>query len=180
MRKFTPFLIFIACIIGWIAYGSHGSPADTLSHQRINKTGKRLEKKYNMSISAIGGASKGGIWLIDVGFDRLGDPMTIEEGRRAIVDCVQEYLKDINTDEALRPYLKVYPFTIDNLHIAIFHGAKDGGLVFDPILELIAADEFGVVYKTRDPDNIYKYKNIYKETYEEALAILQKEKENSN
>ncbi len=180
MRKFTPFLIFIACVIAWIAYGSHGSPADTLSHRRIIETGKRLEKKYHMSISAIGGASKEGIWLMSVGFDRLGDPMTIEEGRRVIVDCVQEYLKDINNDEALRSYLKIHPFTIDNLYITIFQFAKDGSLFFDPILDSITVDKFGFVYSTTDPNNIYKYKNTFEETYEEALAILEKEKENSN
>lgn len=179
MRKFTLFFIFIACVIGWIVHGSQGSPVDTLSHRKINKTGERLEKKYNMSISAIGGASKEGIWLMNIGFHHLGNPLTIEEGRRTIVDCVQEYLRDINNDEALLPYLKVHPFTINNLHIAIFNCVEDDNFVFDPILEVISTHQDKLIYRTRDPDNIYKYKNTFEETYEEALAILKKEKENS-
>lgn len=179
MKKILYFLILSLFVISVIVYGDRRPQEDVLSDRRIIKTGKRLEQKYNMSISAVGGATKEGLWLLTVMFDRKGEPMTIEEGRRVIIDCIQEYLKDINNDEELRPYLKVYPFTIDNLHVAIINFAKDGSLVFDPILELITSRQEKIIYRTRDSADKYKYKNTFEETYEEALGILQKEREAS-
>lgn len=172
-------MILSFSFIGLILYADRRPQEDILSDRRIIKTGKRLEQKYNMSISSIGGATKEGLWLLTVTFNRRGEPMTIEEGRRVIIDCIQEYLKDINNDEKLRPYLKVYPFTIDNLDVAIINSAKDGSLVFDPILELITSRQEKIIYRTRDPADKYKYKYTFEETYEEALGIVQKEKEAS-
>ncbi len=152
------------------------SKGDTLSNQVIARTGMRLSKKYQLSFAGIGGGEKDGkIWLISVSFSRSGEPLTIEQGRRIIVDCVQEYLVDINSHEELRPYLSNYPFTAHNLDVAIFNYDSKGEFIVDPYLQVMANHEGEMMYFTIEPDKYYTYKSCTYESYEEALAILEKE-----
>ncbi len=152
------------------------SKGDALSNQVIARTGERLSKKYHLSFSGIGGGEKDGkTWLMSVSFNRYGEPLTIEQGRRIIVDCVQEYLADINRHEELRPYLSNYPFTAHNLDIAIFNFNSKGESIVDPYLEVMADYKGEMMYFTSDPENSYRYKSRTYESYEEALAILEKE-----
>jgi hypothetical protein len=152
------------------------SKGDVLSNQLIAKTGERLAKKYNMSISGIGGGEEDqGIWLIRVMFNRKGNLLTISEGRKIILDCIQEFLFDINHDEELRPYLKVYPFTAANLYITIINYTPEGYVVEDPYLEVISGNKGEIAYRTLDPNDHFKYKSSIYETYDEAVAILTQE-----
>ncbi|BBI17204.1 hypothetical protein [Neochlamydia sp. S13] len=71
----------------------------------LNKTSKKLQKKYSMRTIGTGiGMPDGVVTMLALSFEKTG-PLSREEGRRIIVDCVQEMLQIINTDERIRPYL---------------------------------------------------------------------------
>ncbi len=168
--------IVVAYNMGFI---NPSSQRDQLSNNQIIATSNRLANKYNMSIIGIGGGAKEqeGIYLKSILFNRYGQPLELERAREITVDCVQEFLLDINHNEKLKPYLQTYPFTAVNLHIGILNYDLDGKAILDPYLHVMSAVEGKMVYRTLDPDNENRYKSSIYESYDEAIAILQKEKE---
>ena len=56
--------------------------------------------------------------------------LSIEQAREILVDCVQEFLTEINSNEEIRPYLENFPFTSKNIHIALLTFAEDAFLQF--------------------------------------------------
>lgn len=169
--------LFLALIgSGLLFYNPSLPKEDVLSDRLIVNTGKKLGKKYNMKITDIGGGSDDGIWLISVGFARYGEPpVTVDEGRRMIVDCIEEYLKDVNSDKEIRPYVKNYPFKPKNLDIAILNYTADYKSIEDPYLCCILFVQGKILYLTKGANQRYGYKSEISETYDEALAILKQE-----
>ena len=151
------------------------SVEDEVSNKAIISIGKKLENKYNLSLGAIGGGAKDGIWLLTAGFTRHGKYLKLNESRLLIVEITQDYLKDINDNQELKPYLKVYPFTTSNLYVFVINLEKNGEEVKDPYIGSMSAREGIINYKTNDPCDEYKYKFKFKETFEEAVAKLQQE-----
>ena len=86
----------------------------------------KLAKRYNMRVIGIGGGLAGGVNRLGLSFQIRG-PLSKEQLRAIIVDCVEEYLLPINTNERLRPSLKIYPFTADQIEIEIFVVDQSGG-----------------------------------------------------
>lgn len=159
------------------------SPADRLSSSQVIKTGGLLGEKYDMKICFMGGGETKDrkVRLVTVGFERKGKPLTLEEGRKIIVESTQTYLLDINNNEKLKPYLSKTPFTEENLNITIINLDEKGKFTLDPFLATISQLEGKVYYRTQDPENEYKFKSEISETYNEAVAILlKKERENAN
>jgi hypothetical protein len=138
----------------------------------------KISKKYNLFLSAIGGGTDDqGIWLVNFMFDRRGKPYTIQESRAVIVDCIEELLSEINNDQEIRPYLKEYPFTPKNVSLTIISYDENGYDLVDPDLSVVSSSRGEINYSTTDPKNSYKYKLDIYESYEEAVAILKREKE---
>lgn len=145
----------------------------------LKKSISKIKKKYHLTLAAIGGGTDDeGIWLIDLMFDKYGEPIEIEQARNLIANGVNELLLDLNNDERLRPYLKVYPLTSLNVSFAIFFHYKNGEDIVYPFLSLVASYSGRITYKKDDEKKPYKYKFELFESYEEALEILKLESSN--
>ena len=131
----------------------------------------KLANRYNMRVIGIGGGLAGGVNRLGLSFQIRG-PLSKEQLRAIVVDCVEEFLLPINTNERLRPSLKNYPFTANEIEIKIFIVDKSGRRVHDP--EIMIAKEFQgtVEYLTVDKDAKFGYKSSTEEDYEEALKIV--------
>lgn len=144
----------------------------------VTNEGRKIGEKYGMSQVSVGGGVDKGIWLMSLDFQRYGSPLTEEEARRLIISCLHDYLEAVNNDENLRPFLKVYPFKPENIDMGIFNSdpiTKEES--FHPHIGVVTVDQGKIGYFTVEKSNIYKYKSKKYETYDEAIAILQKEKE---
>ena len=131
----------------------------------------KLANRYNMRVIGIGGGLAGGVNRLGLSFQIRG-PLSKEQLRAIIVDCVEEYLLPINTNERLRPSLKNYPFTADQIEIEIFIVDESGRKVHDPEI-MLAANYNGILkYRTVDKDAKFGYKSSTEEDYEEALKIV--------
>lgn len=158
-------------------YFDENSQADRLSNKLIDRVGSRLEKKYHLSMSAIGGGGDSkGLRLLNISFDHQGEPFTRDEARKLIVNLTQEFLKEINNDENLRPYLVSFPFTPSNLHIAVIFFDSNRNFIFDPFPIIVSASNGKIGYFTKSPENLFQDKSKVYELYEEALAIVNSEK----
>ena len=142
----------------------------------VAREGKQLGKKYHMSQCGIGGGGYPKIWLMSLSFQRFGSPLTEEEARRLIIASLDDYLIAVNKDEDIRPYLKNYPFTPKNINLGIYNYNPDRTNVYHPYIGTVSIHEGKIGYFTDEPNNLKYYSKKY-ETYEEAVAILMKEKE---
>lgn len=138
----------------------------------IKKVGVLIERKYGMSLCETGGGVDTGIWLISMSFNRFGCQLTEAKARHYIVACLNDILAYINQDINLRSHLKIYPFTVKNLDIAIFNHLEKGADVFAPFIGTISAYRGKIAYLTYDEADVFSYKTEKYETYAEAVSIL--------
>lgn len=113
----------------------------------------------------------GSVYMIGLTF-QIHHPMDRNEARMRIVDCVEELIKAVNENIEIRPFLKDYPFTTKNVHVAIFTNYPNGKEVFDPYIRVVSIYKSDDIYfSTKEPNKI-PYKNRYRESYKEALALV--------
>jgi hypothetical protein len=176
--KYLPMLFFpLLYLVSHIVDPSKNlSKGDRISNQLIAKFGKQMEEKYGFHPCAFGGgATEEGIWLFSIHFRYYHEPMLMDEARRLIVSCAEEFVELINSSEEVRPYLKNYPSTPKNIEIHIFCNDVDKGNINDPYIFIVSINEGRITYRTKEEGHPIGYKLEIDESYEEALDILKKE-----
>jgi hypothetical protein len=147
------------------------------SEREVNKTlalaAKACAKKYKLHVAGEGAAMPGGIVeSLFLSFSYQGI-LTKNEIRKIIVGCTNEVLNAATSNDNLQEHLKLKPFTIDNIDIDVFIHDSQGNYIYDPNIFVADIRNGIITYKTRDPQNDYKYKSEVTETYAEALKLLQ-------
>ncbi|MFA6502133.1 MAG: hypothetical protein WCT85_05025, partial [Parachlamydiales bacterium] len=104
-----------------------------------------------------------GLTMLSLSFETDKD-YDIQTGRELIVYCAEEFLKNINSDEKIRPYLKNYPFVSKNIEVSVYPQNKNN---LTDKLEIISFSHGNIRYYIRDENK--KLIIIHAETYEEAL-----------
>lgn len=141
-----------------------------IAHKITEKTAKKLKEQKCLFLAGTGGQMMGDIQMMMMGFN-LYKVVDIETARQLLIDSVQEYLSAINSNEKIRPYLHNYPFTPQNVEIVIYFYNPDGSNVPPGKLNIAAANQGKVVYYIDYPEK-HTIKPIHKETYEEALKLV--------
>lgn len=139
----------------------------------INKTGKKLERRHNMTVVGTGGRMMNCVELMRLAFN-INKPLSKEESRKIILDCTSEFLREINSDQEIRPYLVQFPFRVENINISIFTHDEQGRNLYDPDITVVLIDNGEITYLTDDRENKYRFKSEYVESYEDALKLTQK------
>jgi hypothetical protein len=150
------------------------SEDDKMLYGFINRQGSYLGEKYHMwqSATGIGGMDK--IWLMALSFERYGDPLTEEEARKLIINCVDDFLDAVNRDEQLKPFLKDHPFTAKNLDLDIFNYGKDQVSHYFPYISVVSDSRGKIGFFTEEASIEYGFYTKKYETYDEAVAILKR------
>ncbi len=145
--------------------------SDILSDNIIKTVSERLNKKYGLKLIAIGGGEdKDGVWLLSAMYQRIDSKMTeIEEARKIILDCTEEFLNAANHDAEFRPYMQIYPFTPKNLEISILNYDENHREVHFPFISAFSINYGFISYKSLGPELKLPYAQKVTETYEEAL-----------
>ena len=148
------------------------SDASRLVHKILEESANVIENKYGINVCGEGVAMPGGnIKEFSLSFDTRV-PYEKQRLRELLIASAHELLNAINTNEGIRPYLKKYPFTVDNVQIIIFNHEKNGREVVDPGISVADIDRDGLTYSGVDPDNHFRYKSEFRETYKEALKLV--------
>jgi len=134
------------------------------------KTAKKLQKEKGLYFSGFGGNGPNKKWdLMMLSLDYY-QPLDIKLGRELLMYAVQTYLHEINSNEKIRPFLIHYPFTYKDIEVAIFiQNPKENP--FDLAVIDCLRGEF--YYKTEEALPLH---TRFKETYEEAVKILEQQK----
>ncbi|MFA6118869.1 MAG: hypothetical protein WC688_03025 [Parachlamydiales bacterium] len=136
---------------------------NNIEQKLLLKTTNQLEKEKQVKFSGFGGSSDNGLTMLSLSFETDKD-YDIQTGRELIVYCAEEFLKNINSDEKIRPYLKNYPFVSKNIEVSVYPQNKNN---LTDKLEIISFSHGNIRYYIRDENK--KLIIIHAETYEEAL-----------
>jgi len=132
-----------------------------------------LKKKYKINTIATNISMPGGIVkLLGLDFQVQG-PLSKEEIRKILIALVQDFLVSVNSNEKIKPYLENYPFEIKNIEITLFFIDSQRMELLDPNIGIAKVSSGSLSYKILAKTNgILSIKSLSKESYEEALQIL--------
>jgi hypothetical protein len=148
------------------------SKGEQLINSTLAKAAKLIQEKYNIRPSGVGVAMPGGpIQEVTLCFDTKY-PNTKEQLRELLIKISQELLDQINRNKELQEFIKEPPFKIKNVQIIIYNHDKDGRSLRDPEISNAQILQGVLSYATINPEDSFKYKNEYQESYEEALKAL--------
>ncbi len=149
-----------------------------LSARVENKHSEEVCKRFNLEPYAGGGGMMFDVELVIQSFVSH-QPSNLAQARRLFVYCAQDLLDRMNGDTAIRPYLRQYPFKIENLKYAIHFKDKRSNRMPYPLISTvhsqgIHSDRSNFIFYEVE-DGSFLGKTIHGETYEEALRIVQEE-----
>lgn len=99
------------------------------------------------------------------------EPIDIEQARELLVYSTTLFLKMINDNEQIRPYLQNYPFTSENIQIRIYLQMPDGSEPETGKLTIAEMLEGNLEYVVRNCET-NRLTMLYEETFDEAGAKL--------
>ena len=176
MKKFI--IIFVIVIFVFMLWGINRilefdkpSERSKLTDKIKAVTAKEIHKRFELRCIGTGGGDAHDVSMLFMAFKSY-EPFDIQRGRKLIVDCVNEYLKNVNENEQVRPYLHNYPFLPENIEMVIF----GPNLIEDPPnLKSVSLREGVIEYRIKKTENS-PLENTHEETFQEALKILEEEK----
>lgn len=138
---------------------------------------------YNFSIkmyeteglinTGTGGGGPGKLRMLSVSFDCY-QKMDISQARKLLLECVDEFLAEINKTPEIAPYSREFPYTFKNVNIDILFIDKETRNFLSPPSIAAAGIKEGVLDYSIHQDERLKF--IKFETYEEALKIVEQDK----
>jgi len=169
-----PFFKFLFPLVSLLLnFGcSRNSEHIFIADQLTEQTADQLKKEKGLSLIAIGGQMMGDIQTMGVEFQYL-QLLNIEEARKMIIYTVHTYLKNINSNKKIRPYLHNYPFTINNVRVAILVCQPDGDSPSKGNIRHISISRGILTYTLARPDKTSRMPILLEETYAEALKIVE-------
>ena len=105
------------------------------------------------------------------------DHLNLKEARKKIVDCIEDYLTLINSNEKLKPHLFKHPFTQKELFFRISFYDKSGKRVNKKYISMCYLDDEMIYYCNTPKDDILI--TLHKESYSEALKKTKNKDTNS-
>ncbi len=135
-----------------------------------NKVFKQLKRENDLYPCECGGRMMHQITFLHLGFDYYKQ-IDIEKARELLMSAGNLFLKTINEDERIHPFLDSYPFLPKNIEILIFLREPKGSKFGPRRLYVISMSEGVLKYYINDPETNHLL-SIYNETYEEAEEKL--------
>ncbi|WP_420421708.1 hypothetical protein [Simkania sp.] len=145
---------------------------EKISDEITARTAKKLSRKYQLDPIGSGGSMMHDVEMLALSFNCYRS-LSINESRELVINCVNEYIKSINENEDIRPYLHDYPFSAQNIQIKIFFFGDENFQKIPPgKINVVSTGKKRVRYYTDSDEDEYKLETLHQETYEEALRIV--------
>jgi len=98
------------------------------------------------------------------------EKLNLKKTRKKLIYCIKQYLELVNNDNELKTYLYKFPFTHKELSLGISFREKTNERIKGDFIVMCFTNEDLIYYvKTLEDGSL---KTIHKETYEDALKIL--------
>jgi hypothetical protein len=143
---------------------------DSLATEVTNKTLAQLKRDTELYPCGIGSGMMDQIRMLALSFNYFKE-VDIAKARELLMTVGVLFLKTINGNEKIRPFLQNYPFKPENIQIRIFLH-KPNGLKPEPDKLTVASLISGKLkYKITSSETEHLI-TVYEETYPEAAAKL--------
>jgi hypothetical protein len=130
------------------------------------QTAHELEKRYNLKLTGFGGGQMDLVKSLSLSMN-THKPIKVNEARILIVNCLETFLKNINTNKIIRPYLIEYPFPERRIDFTIFVRLDE--------TEQKKLNSLNYFSSHRGKLSYYEYDHlVHEEPYEKARAIVAK------
>jgi hypothetical protein len=133
----------------------------------------KLAKKFQMVPIGEGGALCNCVNRLFLAFNIRG-PLSKDQLQNILVDSVEEFIVAVNSNEEIRPYLKVYPFTANEIELDLYVIDKRGKEIYGPDISTVSARKGKLIYTITDRNDSFKTKSNITESYEDALNNIRK------
>jgi hypothetical protein len=170
MNKITILLISVFITCGCekkIDFTYRPSEKQKLANKIRKESAIQLKNELGLIPCGSGGQMMGQIQMLALSFD-YREPIDIETGRELLIAAVEKFAAEINSNEAIRPYLENYPFGPKNIEIEIYIQDRNGKDFGPKKLSIITARKGLLRYKIHTPDNC-ALETVHEETFEEAI-----------
>jgi hypothetical protein len=152
----------------------HPSEGEQLVNSLLPKAAGIIQDKYKIRPCGVGVSMPGGpIQELTLCFNTKY-PYTKEELRKLLIDSAHELLNQVQKNKEIQKFIKEPPFTIKNVQIIIYNNDKNGKEVYDPEILTAGISQGTLTYRTVESDINFRLKNQFKESYEEALRLLER------
>lgn len=141
-----------------------------IDHIVVDYTRYLQAKEPTLRILDIGGRYISDVEQIDVSYE-IKKNMNFVESRRFYVMHSQRFLETINSDKKIRPYLRNYPATIENIELSFKFIGSDNECVNSPHIAQISVSNGKLFYSiyNQEADQL---ETFYVEPYEEAVRMI--------
>ena len=139
---------------------------------------RKMKKEKGLQCIGTGGGMMTDIQRMAISFQFFQE-VDLAQARELLVSTTVEYLHAINSSREVRPYLHNYPFGLENIEVMMWVEDPNGkSIPIDQIAQMTLSNGVLSYYSYKyDPGN--SYRELHKETYEEALKIVDAEKKAS-
>lgn len=173
------FLFLFFLLIGGTLKANENSSETyvTYANDVIRSFAKVMKTEFGLQCCGSGGKMPHDIEEFKVGFE-INRRATIEEARMFEVQATERFLKIINENEKIRPFLREFPFKANRVAVSISFNKKDNNPYTDGSVSYMSLIKGKIYYSAQEPKNEKLY-DIFEEPYEEALKIVENSSGNS-
>ncbi len=146
---------------------------EVIANQITLDTAKLLRERYGLNAVGIGGGMMDDIKKMNLSLQST-KLLSIDEGRELILSCIDTYLDQINSNEKVRPFLNVYPFSENNIGVTIFVDRRENGEIVVGRIAAIFNSDGKICFRAVKSE--LQNEEVLSETYEEAREIVMAER----
>lgn len=154
---------------------------DTLDSQYLREIEKKIiqkaYKELQLTVCGTGGSCPFDIESVSIGF-LAKEKGTLNKSRELMIKLREMYLDIINENEKIRPYLRNYPFLVDDIEVSLsFSNPKTSKPSEIEVVHAMVGRSNNVFYYTNDELKKNSHKLFMKESYHEVKDRVAKDKE---
>ena len=142
-----------------------------IAHAITLKTAKELQQEKGMQLMATGGGMIDNVNHLTLRLAYLL-PLKEKEARVLLIETLDQYLGNINSDEEVRPFLNNYPFKVKDISLSISFHHPDGSRIIPGKLDYVIISDGVLTYYTLDQQGRVSLK-LLQETLKEARQKIQ-------
>ena len=174
MKKSMIFIVLTVALTSCLRYQEYCSQLEDkkICNLMMDKLAKEASLEDRLRCKGYSGRRRDGVNYLTINFSSLSHTtMTVDTTRILLVKWMERYKHAIHQYTKLRPFLKIFPVTAENIGIGVDFYDKTIKL-FSPESVTDAFAEEGEVYYSIPVDAAGSSQLVRTETYEEARRIV--------
>lgn len=166
-------ILLIVSLFGCNSNIGNESPPDKLSliSDVRNKVALKVGKERNLRAIGTGAQAMDQIKMLGLSFT-YNNELTIDEGRELLVYVVNEFVRAVNAELKIQPFLANVPFEAKNIEIRIFLQKQNGNEFEDGELSVIRCINGRLEFAVENSQLDQSIETVYSESFDQAMQKI--------